>query len=137
MGIYRAYNREFRPVPTRKATTSEYKTESDRLVGCKTADVLRVGCTNGVQMLPIFSAVLNELSVDVAIALQKPLERISLEMVFRSLYFCPRALLRNPELKLIPWLVEHHRSMVLVKAVRQRHRLTAARSLDIWASTLT
>ncbi len=36
MGIYRAYTRESRPEPARKATTSEYKTESDSLVGCKT-----------------------------------------------------------------------------------------------------
>ncbi|WP_414552893.1 hypothetical protein [Anabaena sp. CCY 0017] len=43
----------------------------------------------------------------------------------------------NPELQLIPWLVEYYRSMGLVKAVRQRHRRTAARSLDIWTSALT
>lgn len=85
----------------------------------------------------IFYAVLNDLCADVAIALQQPIDRISMEMVFRSLYFFNRALLRNPELRLIPWLVEHHRSMGLVKAVRQRHRRTKARSLDIWASTLT
>jgi hypothetical protein len=85
----------------------------------------------------IFYAVLNDLCADVAIALQQPLERISVEMVFRSLYFFHRALLLNPELKLIPWLVEHYRSMGLVKAVRQRHRRTAARSLDIWADALT
>ncbi|MEH2126711.1 hypothetical protein [Nostoc sp.] len=66
-----------------------------------------------------------------------PLERISVEMVKRRLYFFHRALLLNPELKLIPWLVEHYRSMGLVKAVRQRHRRTAARSLDIWADALT
>lgn len=102
---------------------------------------LWVGGTNGVQMQIyatwIFYAVLNDLSADVAIALQQPLERISLEMVFRSLYFFNRALLLNPELQLIPWLVEHYRSMGLLKAVRQRHRRTAARSLDIWADALT
>ncbi len=58
-------------------------------------------------------------------------------MVFRSLYFFHRALLQNPQLQLIPWLVEHQHSMGLVKAVRQRHRRTAAMSLDIWASALT
>ncbi|MBD2597088.1 hypothetical protein H6G74_22570 [Nostoc spongiaeforme FACHB-130] len=35
MGIYRAYTKESRPEPARKATTSEYQTESDSLVGCK------------------------------------------------------------------------------------------------------
>ena len=44
---------------------------------------------------------------------------------------------QNPQLQLIPWLVEHQRSMGLVKAIRQRHRRNAARSLDIWASALT
>lgn len=48
-----------------------------------------------------------------------------------------RAQLQNPELQLIPWLVEHHRSMGLVKAIRRRHRTNAQRSLDIWAPTLT
>lgn len=102
---------------------------------------LWVGGTNGVQMQIyatwIFYAVLNDLSADVALALQQPLERISIEMVFRSLYFFNRALLLNRELQLIPWLVEHYRSMGLVKAVRQRHRRTTAKSLDIWADALT
>ncbi|WP_302480911.1 hypothetical protein [Nostoc sp. TCL240-02] len=35
------------------------------------------------------------------------------------------------------WLLEHQRSMRLVKAVRQRHRCNASRSLDTWASALT
>lgn len=102
---------------------------------------LGVGGTNGVQMQIyatwIFYAVLNDLCADVAVALQQPLERISVEMVFRSLYFFHRARSRNPQLQLIPWLVEHQRSMGLVKAVRQRHRRNASRSLDIWASALT
>lgn len=102
---------------------------------------LWVGGSNGVQMQVyatwIFYAVLNDLCADVAVALQQPIERISLEMVFRSLYFFHRAVLRHPQLQLIPWLVEHHRSMGLVKAVRQRHRRTAFMSLDIWADALT
>ncbi|WP_292709522.1 MULTISPECIES: hypothetical protein [unclassified Nostoc] len=80
---------------------------------------------------------LNDLCADVAVPLQQPLERISVEMVFRSLYFFHRALLHNSQLQLIPWLVEHQRSMGLVKAVRPRHRRNAARSLDIWAEALT
>ena len=66
---------------------------------------LWVGGTNGVEMQIyatwIFYAVLNDLCADVAIALQQPLERISVEMVFRSLYFFHRGLLLTPELKLI------------------------------------
>ncbi|MBD2203712.1 hypothetical protein [Calothrix sp. FACHB-168] len=48
-----------------------------------------------------------------------------------------RARSHNSQLQLIPWLVEHQRSMGLVKAVRQRHRRNAARSVDIWTSALT
>ncbi|MEH2249270.1 hypothetical protein [Nostoc sp.] len=44
---------------------------------------------------------------------------------------------QNLLLQLIPWLVEHQRSMGLVKAIRQRYRRNAARSLDIWAEALT
>lgn len=102
---------------------------------------LWVGGTNGVQMQVyatwIFYAVLNDLCADVAVALQQPLERISMEMVFRSLYFFHRARSLNPLLQLLTWLVEHQRSMGLVKAVRQRHRRNAARSLDIWPEALT
>ncbi|WP_196520431.1 hypothetical protein [Nostoc sp. WHI] len=35
------------------------------------------------------------------------------------------------------WLIEHQRSMGLVKAVRQRPRRTAAMSFDIWGFALT
>ena len=100
-----------------------------------------VGGSNGVQLQLyatwIFYAVLTELCSDVAVALSQPLERISVEMVFRSLYFFNRARLRQPTLQLIPWLVEHQRSMGLVKAVRQRQRRTASQSLDIWLDALT
>ncbi|MEH1833862.1 MAG: hypothetical protein V7L29_17770 [Nostoc sp.] len=42
--------------------------------------------------------------------------------------FFNRPLLQNPELQLIPWLVEHQRFMGLLKAVRQRHSHNAAGS---------
>ncbi|NJL41506.1 MAG: IS4 family transposase [Leptolyngbyaceae cyanobacterium SM1_4_3] len=100
-----------------------------------------VGGSNGVQLQLyatwIFYAVLTDLSHDVALALSQPLERISVEMVFRSLYFFNSARSRHPDLQLIPWLVEHQRSMGLVKAVRRRQQSTKAQSLDIWADALT
>ncbi len=43
----------------------------------------------------IFYAVLNDLCADVAVALQQPLEPISVDMVFRSLYFFNRARCRS------------------------------------------
>ncbi len=102
---------------------------------------LWVGGVNGIKMQIyatwIFYAVLNDLCADVAVALQQPLEMISVEMVFRSLYFFNRAQLQNPALQLIPWLVENHRTLGLVKAIRRRHRRNAQRSLDTWAPTLT
>ncbi|MEM7713203.1 MAG: IS4 family transposase [Cyanobacteria bacterium P01_A01_bin.68] len=102
---------------------------------------LWVGGVNGIKMQVyatwIFYAVLNDLCASVSIALQQPLERISVEMVFRSLYFFNHAQLQDPKLELIPWLVENHRSMGLIKAVRKRHRRNAQMSFDIWASTLT
>ncbi|MEH1962185.1 MAG: hypothetical protein V7L05_20395 [Nostoc sp.] len=64
--------------------------------------------------------------------------------VARRLYFFHRARCRrratpthNSQLQLIPWLVEHQRSMGLVNAIPQRHRRNASRSLYIWAEALT
>lgn len=58
-----------------------------------------VGDTNGVQIQIfatwIFYAVLNQLCIDVAIALNQPLDRISTEMVFRALYHFSQAVLRG------------------------------------------
>lgn len=61
------------------------------------------------------------------------LERISLEMVFRSLYHFSQALLRGETVDLVPYLVEHQQLFGLVKAVRNRHRDNYLRSQLIWA----
>jgi len=57
---------------------------------------LWVGGQNGVQIQIfatwIFYAVLNNLCAEVASVLNQPLERISVEMVFRGLYHFSRAL---------------------------------------------
>ncbi|MFN6451318.1 MAG: hypothetical protein RM022_003665 [Nostoc sp. EfeVER01] len=46
--------------------------------------------------------------------------------------------MQNPQLQLLlAWLSINARSMGLVKAVRQRHRRTAAMSLNIWTFALT
>jgi hypothetical protein len=102
---------------------------------------LWVGGSNGVQLQLyatwIIYAVLNELCAEVSLALSQPLERISVEMVFRSLYFFHQSQQEQPEWHLIPWMVDHQQSMGLVKTIRPRHRRAAARSLDIWADALT
>jgi hypothetical protein len=102
---------------------------------------LWVGGSNGVQIQLyatwIFYAVLTDLCAEVAVALDKPLERISVEMVFRSLYHFSRARQQGRAEALVPFLVKFHKSFGLVKAQRQRHRLLQAQSLDIWAETLS
>jgi hypothetical protein len=98
---------------------------------------LWVGGTNGVQIQIfatwIFYAVLNDLCSQVAVALNQPKERISVEMVFRGLYHFARALMRSESTDVVTYLVEHHQLLGLVKAERKRHRDNAARSLEIWA----
>lgn len=102
---------------------------------------LWVGGQNGVQIQLyatwMFYAVLNDLCAEVALALAQPLELISVEMVFRSLYHFARAKTRDSTVQLIPFLVQNQRSFGLVKARTKRQRRNAAQSLDIWASTLT
>lgn len=100
-----------------------------------------VGGSNGVKIQIyaswIFYAVLNDLCADVAVALSQPLENISVEMVFRSLYHYARAKQRNPQVELIPFLVQFHQSLGLIKAKRKRHRQKEAQTLDIWTQSLT
>lgn len=100
-----------------------------------------VGGTNGVKLQLyatwIFYAVLNDLCSDVAVALSQPIETISVEMVFRSLYHYARALIRDPHSTLIPYLVKNHKSFGLVKATRKRQRQKHNRSLDIWGQALS
>ena len=100
---------------------------------------LWVGGTNGVQIQIfatwIFYAVLNDLCSQVAVALNQPKERISVEMVFRGLYHFARALMRLANTDVVTYLVEHHKLLGLVKTERKRHREHAARSSQIWADS--
>lgn len=102
---------------------------------------LWVGGSNGVQIQLystwIFYIVLMDLCAQVALALRQPLERISVEMVFRSLYHFSRARQQGRATDLVPFLVAYAKSFGLVKAVRKRHRQVQAQSLDIWADALT
>jgi Transposase DDE domain len=96
-----------------------------------------VGDTNGVQIQIfatwIFYAVLNQLCIDVAIALNQPLDLISTEMVFRSLYHFSQAVLRGDASEAVPYLVEHQKLFGLVKTRRKRHREIDAYTQQIWA----
>lgn len=96
-----------------------------------------VGDTNGVQIQIlatwIFYAVLNQLCIDVAIALNQPLDRISTEMVFCALYHFSQAVLRGDASEAVPYLVEHQKLFGLIKTRRKRHREIDAYTQQIWA----
>lgn len=96
-----------------------------------------VGDRNGVQIqifaTVIFYTVLNHLSSQVAFALSEPLERISVEMVFRSLYYFAMAVLRGETDDVVDYLVSHYKLFGLLKAERERHRLIHSRSALVWA----
>ena len=100
---------------------------------------LWVGGTNGVQIQIfatwIFYAVLNDLCSQVAVALNQPKERISVEMVFRGLYHFAGAVMRSESTDVVTYLVDHYQRLGLVKAERKRHRENTARSKEIWASS--
>lgn len=100
---------------------------------------LWVGNSNGVQIQIyatwILYAVLNDLCAQVAVALHQPLEKISLEMVFRGLYHFAKALERGEAEDVISYFQTHHRLLGLIKASRPRHRQRDALSEQIWGAT--
>jgi hypothetical protein len=97
---------------------------------------LWVGGKNGVEIQVyatwIFYTVLTDVCVQVGAALGEALEKISVEMVFRSLYHYSRALERDEEVELISFLVRHAKLLGLVKAERQRHRERASENFKVW-----
>ncbi|MBE9155850.1 IS4 family transposase [Nodosilinea sp. LEGE 06152] len=97
-----------------------------------------VGDTNGIQIQIVatwmFYAVLNDLCAQVAIALHQPIEKISLEMVFRGLYHYSRARLHDDTTELIPFYQQHHQLLGLVKATRKRHRQYEHQWAEVWGN---
>lgn len=95
-----------------------------------------VGNSNGVQIQIyatwIFYALLNDLCADVAIALNQPLERISLEMVFRSLYHFNHFSQRTKSLDVISFLTDNFNRLGILKAERPRYRQRDLLSAAIW-----
>lgn len=92
--------------------------------------------SNGVQIQIyatwILYAVLNDLCAQVAIALRQPLEKISIEMVFRGLYHFAKALERGDARDVIEYFQTHHKLLALVKAERKRHRQRDAIAQQVW-----
>lgn len=94
------------------------------------------GDHNGVQIQIyatwIFYALLNDLCSQVAVALHQPLDKISLEMVFRGLYHYAQDVLQGTQTSMIDFLVEHHRLLALLKMTRKRQRKRDAQFQEIW-----
>ncbi|MDA1192913.1 MAG: IS4 family transposase [Candidatus Poribacteria bacterium] len=97
---------------------------------------LWVGNSNGIQVqlvaTLIFYAVLNHLTQQVAVALSLPLERISVEMGFRGLYFYHRAEQRKQATEVVTYMAENARMLGVVKAIRKRHREKNEQQQLIW-----
>ena len=95
---------------------------------------LWTGSTNAVQLqiyaTLIFYAVLLTICQQVAQVLGEPLERISVEMVFRAFYHYSRAVERGETDDLVQFLAEHTKLLGIVKRRRKHHR--ECQQLDRW-----
>ena len=93
---------------------------------------------NGIQLqiaaTLIFYAVLLNLCQQVAQALQEPLERISVEMVFRAFYHFSRAVQRGESDTLIEFLGAHAALLGLIKRWRSRHRERQQQEQIVWST---
>jgi hypothetical protein len=87
---------------------------------------LWTGSANAVQLqiyaTLIFYAVLLTICQQVAQVLGQPLERISVEMVFRAFYHYSRAVQRGEADDLVQFLAEHAKLLGIVKRWRKHHR---------------
>src|SRR5207244_789092 len=97
---------------------------------------LWTGSTNAVQLqfyaTLILYAVLLTLRQQVAEVMGEPLERISVEMVFRAFYQYSRAVQRGAADVLVLFLAEHAKLLGLVKRWRKHHRERQQLEYLIW-----
>jgi len=77
-------------------------------------------------------AVLLTLCQQVAEVLGEPLERISVEMVFRAFYHYSRAIQRGEADDLVLFLAEHAKLLGIVKRWRKHHRERQQLEYLIW-----
>jgi hypothetical protein len=80
----------------------------------------------------IFSAVLVTICQQIAQALGEPLERISVEMVFRAFYHYSRAVQRGEGNDLVAFLAEYAKLLDIVKRRRKQHRERQELEAIIW-----
>ena len=94
---------------------------------------------NGVQLQLyatfLFYLVLLNVCQQVAQSLAEPLERISMEMVFRAFYHYSRALTHGETVELVPYLVHYAKLLGLVKRQRKRHREIQQTEHLVWGSS--
>ena len=83
----------------------------------------------------LFYTVLIGVCQQLAQVLQQPLDRISVEMVFRGLYHYSRALQKGEDQGLVAFLAEHSRLLALVKHERQRDRERQNLTTLIWGTS--
>src|SRR5262249_8726686 len=97
---------------------------------------LWTGASNGVQLqiyaTLIFYAVLVTVCLQVSQALGEPLERISVEMVFRAFYHYSRAVQRGESDDLVAFLAEHAKLLGIIKRWRKQHRARQELESIIW-----
>jgi Transposase DDE domain len=97
---------------------------------------LWTGSTNAVQLqiyaTLIFYAVLLTVCQQVAEVLGEPLERISVEMVFRAFYHYSRAVERGEADDLVRFLAAHTKLLGIVKRWRKHHRECQQLESIIW-----
>ena len=91
---------------------------------------------NGIQLqlsaTLLFYTVLLHVCQQVSQSLNEPLERISVEMVFRAFYHYSRALERGEAVEVVPYLVQHAALLGLVKRWRTRHRERQQLEQQVW-----
>jgi hypothetical protein len=93
---------------------------------------------NGIQLQLyatfLFYLILLNVCQQVAQRLNEPLERISMEMVFRAFYHYSRALARGETADLVAYLLQHATLLGLVKRLRKRHRQIQSTEQLVWDS---
>ena len=75
---------------------------------------------------------LNHLVGEVAVALNQPKDKISVEMVCRSLHYVAKAIERGENPDTVTYLAEREKLFGLIKATRKRPREKDALSQQIW-----
>ncbi len=101
-----------------------------------------VGGTNGVQIqlysTLIFYVMLIDICNEVSIELNEPLDRISVEMVFRSFYhYSAMADDRRKKMSVVEFIVEYADILDVVKVRRKRNREMDQQKLEIWGKLLS